>query len=72
MTMALGLLDAVAVAIDRVTGAVSRRVADRGWLFLHAVGAHRWRDGYEINLERGWRQYRGSRCTVCDVPWEGW
>ena len=25
-----------------------------------------------LSLERGWSRYRGSRCTVCDVPWEGW
>jgi hypothetical protein len=48
------------------------RVADSAWSVLHAMGAHRWRDGYETDLERGWRRYRGSRCLVCDAPWEGW
>ena len=28
--------------------------------------------GYETDPERGWSRYRGSRCTVCDAPWEGW
>jgi hypothetical protein len=36
------------------------------------VGAHRWRDGYETDPERGMSRYRGSRCTICDSPWEGW
>jgi hypothetical protein len=48
------------------------RLADAGWSVLHTLGAHRWRDGYETDLERGWRRYRGSRCTICDVQWEGW
>jgi hypothetical protein len=42
------------------------------WPALHAIGAHRWRDGYVIDPERGMSQYRGSRCTICDSPWEGW
>jgi hypothetical protein len=42
------------------------------WPVLHALGAHRWQEGYETDLERGWRRYRGSRCTICDTPWEGW
>ena len=48
------------------------RIADATWSVLHVLGAHRWREGYEIDLERGWSRYRGSRCTVCDSPWEGW
>jgi hypothetical protein len=48
------------------------RVADVAWSVLHVIGAHRWRDGYEIDLERGWSRYRGSRCAICDSPWEGW
>ena len=51
---------------------VVNRAADAIWSVLHALGAHRWRDGYETDLERGWSRYRGSRCAVCDVPWEGW
>jgi hypothetical protein len=39
---------------------------------MHPFGAHRWRDGYTVDVERGWTQYRGSRCTICDAPWEGW
>ena len=45
---------------------------DAVWAVMHTLGAHRWRDGYETDLERGWSRYRGSRCTVCDAPWEGW
>jgi len=48
------------------------RVGDAVWSALHTLGAHRWRDGYETDLDRGWRRYRGSRCTICDAPWEGW
>ena len=51
---------------------VANRVADAIWGVLHTLGAHRWRDGYETDLERGWSRYRGSRCTICDEPWEGW
>lgn len=72
MTLTVGLLDAVATALERATAALTRRLGDRAWLLVHGLGAHRWRDGYEVNLERGWRQYRGSRCAVCDAPWEGW
>jgi hypothetical protein len=49
---------------ERLTVAWSR--------FIHPLGVHRWRDGYEVDTDRGWVQYRGSRCTVCDDPWEGW
>lgn len=48
------------------------RFVDAIWLGLHAIGAHRWRDGYVVDSERGMLQYRGSRCTICDSPWEGW
>jgi hypothetical protein len=48
------------------------RVADSVWSVLHVLGAHRWRDGYETDLEKGWSRYRGSRCSICDDPWEGW
>ena len=48
------------------------RIGDTAWSALHALGAHRWRDGWETDLEKGWSRYRGSRCTVCDEPWEGW
>lgn len=51
---------------------VAMRVADSTWSVLHVLGAHRWRDGYETDLEKGWSRYRGSRCTICDSPWEGW
>jgi hypothetical protein len=72
MARTLGLLDAVANSFDRLTQTLVRRFGDTIWLGLHGLGAHRWRDGYEVDVERGWRQYRGSRCTVCDIPWEGW
>jgi hypothetical protein len=48
------------------------RVAGSAWSVLHVLGAHRWREGYETDLEKGWSRYRGSRCTICDEPWEGW
>ena len=51
---------------------VTSRVADAAWSAFHVLGAHRWRDGYETDVERGWSRYRGSRCTICDEPWEGW
>ena len=63
---------ALAVRLDSAVDAVFARIADSGWSVLHVLGAHRWRDGYETDLERGWRQYRGSRCVICDSPWEGW
>ena len=56
----------------RVPLRIVSRMADRTWNVLHVLGAHRWRDGYETDLERGWSRYRGSRCTICDSPWEGW
>jgi hypothetical protein len=66
------LLDAFATALDRASGRVTSRIGEALWNLLHVLGAHRWREGWETNLERGWRQYRGSRCTICDAPWEGW
>ncbi|HEY2917346.1 MAG TPA: hypothetical protein VGI98_09070 [Candidatus Limnocylindrales bacterium] len=68
----LALLDGVAAAFDRLTGRLAAQLAHGLWEVLHVLGAHRWREGWETNIERGWRQYRGSRCTICDVPWEGW
>jgi len=66
------LLDAIAELLDRATGRLISRVGDASWSAVHVFGAHRWREGWETNLERGWRQYRGSRCAICDAPWEGW
>jgi len=58
--------------VARRPAALVNRVADGAWSVLHVMGAHRWRDGYETDLDRGWSRYRGSRCTICDEPWEGW
>jgi hypothetical protein len=69
---AMFVLSAVASAFDRTTARVAARAAAAAWDILHVLGTHRWRDGWETNHERGWRQYRGSRCTICDAPWEGW
>lgn len=63
---------AIAARLDSAVDTVFARIADSGWSVLHVFGAHRWREGYETDLERGWRQYRGSRCAICDSPWEGW
>ena len=62
----------VTARVVRVQTDLTTRIADAAWSALHVVGAHRWRDGYETDAERGWSRYRGSRCTVCDSPWEGW
>jgi hypothetical protein len=62
----------VSARVLRVQTDVVTRVADAAWSVLHVMGAHRWREGYETDVERGWSRYRGSRCTVCDEPWEGW
>lgn len=62
---------AVAIAARPPVSPVAR-IVDAIWLAFHAIGAHRWRDGYEVDLARGMRQYRGSRCAICDSPWEGW
>ena len=51
---------------------LTAQLSDGAWVFLHRFGAHRWQEGWEVNVERGYRQYRGSRCAVCDEPWEGW
>jgi hypothetical protein len=51
---------------------LASRIGDATWNVLHVLGAHRWREGYETDVERGWSRYRGSRCTICDSPWEGW
>lgn len=66
------VLDAVADVFDRATAGFASRVATAAWELLHVLGAHRWREGWDTNLDAGWRQYRGSRCTICDAPWEGW
>jgi hypothetical protein len=63
---------AVDARLDAGPLAVLNRATDAVWSVLHVLGAHRWRDGYETDLERGWSRYRGSRCTICDEPWEGW
>ena len=60
----------VGIARSRLT--IASRLADAVWSAVHVLGAHRWREGYETDLERGWTRYRGSRCTICDSPWEGW
>jgi hypothetical protein len=62
----------VGAKVARLQVDVANRVADTAWAGLHALGAHRWRDGWETDLEKGWSRYRGSRCTICDEPWEGW
>ena len=62
----------VAARVARLQVDLASRVGDTAWSALHALGAHRWRDGWETDLEKGWSRYRGSRCTICDEPWEGW
>lgn len=62
----------VTARVLRLHTDIATRVADTAWSALHALGAHRWRDGIETDDEHGWTRYRGSRCTVCDSPWEGW
>jgi hypothetical protein len=62
----------VTARVIRVQTDVTTRIADTAWSALHGLGAHRWRDGYETDAERGWSRYRGLRCTICDSPWEGW
>jgi len=63
---------AVTTRAARLQAGVANHIADSAWSVLHALGAHRWREGWETDLERGWSRYRGSRCTICDEPWEGW
>jgi hypothetical protein len=65
-------LERAVEALDNPPLALLNRAADAIWSVLHTLGAHRWREGYETDLERGWSRYRGSRCTICDEPWEGW
>ena len=62
----------VGARMARLQVDVVTRVGDAAWAAVHALGAHRWRDGWETDLEKGWSRYRGSRCTICDEPWEGW
>jgi hypothetical protein len=62
----------VTTRVARFQTDLAARAADSVWNVLHALGAHRWREGWETDLERGWSRYRGSRCTICDDPWEGW
>ena len=62
----------VGARVARLHVDLANRVADTAWAALHALGAHRWRDGWETDLEKGWSRDRGSRCTICDEPWEGW
>ena len=61
-----------AARMARIQVGVATRIGDTAWAALHALGAHRWREGWETDLEKGWSRYRGSRCTICDEPWEGW
>lgn len=63
---------AATTRVARIQSDIATRIADVAWSALHAMGAHRWRDGWETDLEKGWSRYRGSRCTICDEPWEGW
>lgn len=58
--------------VARLQTGMATRIADTSWAALHALGAHRWREGWETDQEKGWSRYRGSRCTICDEPWEGW
>jgi hypothetical protein len=62
----------VTARVLRVQTDLMTRIGDAAWSALHAFGTHRWREGYETDPERGWSRYRGTRCTVCDSPWEGW
>ena len=62
----------VTARVLRYQTGLTTRIADTAWSALHVLGAHRWRDGYETDPERGWSRYRGTRCAVCDSPWEGW
>lgn len=62
----------VTARVARLQANVVTRIGDTAWSALHALGAHRWRDGWETDPEKGWSRYRGSRCAICDEPWEGW
>lgn len=63
---------AVTARVSRLQTSMATRIADTTWSALHALGAHRWREGWETDAEKGWSRYRGSRCSICDEPWEGW
>jgi hypothetical protein len=69
---AVGFEPAVGARAAKGPFDIASRIADASWSVFHAMGTHRWRDGYETDLERGWSRYRGSRCAICDEPWEGW
>lgn len=58
--------------VEAAGAALGARAANAAWSVVHVLGAHRWRETFETDLERGWRRYRGSRCAICDAPWEGW
>ena len=62
----------VQARVARFQTDVATRVADTAWNALHVLGSHRWREGWETDPDKGWSRYRGSRCTICDSPWEGW
>ena len=62
----------VQARVARFQTDLATRVADTAWSALHVLGAHRWREGWETDPDKGWSRYRGSRCTICDSPWEGW
>jgi hypothetical protein len=62
----------VSARVARFQTDLATRISDATWSVLHALGAHRWREGYETDPDRGMSRYRGSRCTICDDPWEGW
>jgi hypothetical protein len=62
----------VAARVARFHTDVATRISEGTWSVLHTLGAHRWREGYETDSDRGMSRYRGSRCTICDDPWEGW
>lgn len=63
---------AVTARVARLQTSMATRILDTSWSALHALGAHRWREGWETDPEKGWSRYRGSRCAICDEPWEGW
>jgi hypothetical protein len=62
----------VTARVARFQTDLATRSSHATWSVLHALGAHRWREGYETDPDRGMSRYRGSRCTICDDPWEGW
>jgi hypothetical protein len=62
----------VTARVARFQTDIATRISGATWSVLHPLGAHRWREGYETDADRGMSRYRGSRCTICDDPWEGW